>query len=103
MELKDKKMVEPTWGICVRIWWSFFWRCLVWGAIAGLFIATLMAALGRLLGLNAGLVGTCVLSIVFALIGIVVFKRILIKKYKTFEILLVQEEEKSMWKTEGET
>ena len=100
MKLKGKKEVKPTWGISFKLWWSFFWRCLLWGGVAGFVLGIIFFILADLVGLNGTLIGIITLNIVFILMSVFVFKRILAKRYKSFQILLIQDDDMPSWKIE---
>ena len=103
MKLKGKRKVNVTWAIALKIWWSFSWRSVLWGIPPGLCVAILVALIGKIFGLNPGVVGLITWVIVWMLVGILVFKRILINNYRTFQILLIADDENIPWGREKDT
>jgi len=39
--------VRPNWKIVLRVWWSIYWRSMVWGAIGGTGMKLILDFLGR--------------------------------------------------------
>jgi hypothetical protein len=39
--------VQPNWKIVLRVWWSIYWRSLVWGVLGGSVMTLLLDFLGR--------------------------------------------------------
>lgn len=87
--------LEPTWGNSIPVWWSFFWRATVFGALAG-------ALLGAIGGLIAGLMGRVDLAstvggVAGYLIAIPVsmwcIKHLLNKKYNGYSVCLIKDSE----------
>ena len=97
MKLKGKKKVNVTWTIASKIWWGFFWRFVLWGMPPGFFVAILVAGIGKVFGFNAGVIGLITWVIVWILVGIFVFKRILTKNYRDFQIFLIADDDEIPW------
>ena len=86
--------IEVTYGNTLRVWWSFFWRASLLGAMFGFVLSfiggftispfvepeTGRNIIAPILGLLGGI-----------LASILVFKKILSKKYKTFSVALIKE------------
>jgi hypothetical protein len=39
--------VRPNWKIVLRVWWSIYWRSLVWGLVGGSVMTLTLDFLGR--------------------------------------------------------
>ena len=86
--------VDVTWGNSIHVWWSFFWRATLFGALGGLvfgFIAGIVVAImGRPdLGGTAGAIAGYVAAIPVSMWCI---KHILSKSFNGYSVRLVKTE-----------
>ncbi len=89
------KLVEVTWQRTLKVWWSIFWRSIVYGMMAGLIIGFLGGFILKTLGLSFqenkpifDLLG----MVAGVLIQIGIIKYVLSKKYQNFRVALVKKE-----------
>lgn len=85
--------IEPTWGNAIPVWWSFFWRATLFGALAG-------GALGFIGGVIVTIIGKPELgATVGGIAGYVAaipvsmwcVKLILSKQFKGYSVCLVKD------------
>ena len=88
------KKIEVNWRHTLVIWWSFIWRTLLLGALAGLVLGAIGGAiigsmgrpdLGAPVGTILGYLGSMPISFY-------VLQKVLQRRYKKFSIWLVNEE-----------
>ena len=91
---KEKFMdkVEVNWNVTLQVWWSYIWRCTVFAMILGLVLGFIGGIVVALIGkpeLGAA-VGGVLGHLVSITVSIYVMKVILNKKFKTFTIALIK-------------
>jgi hypothetical protein len=84
--------LEVTWGYALRVWWSLFWRALLFSLVIGFVAGFLVGFFGGLAGMNpkaipifsglAGMIGGIP-------IGIWVVKVVLQKRFSGYRLALV--------------
>lgn len=91
MNQEGTQELEIGWKPILRIWWSYFWRATVLGALAGFVLGALAGFLVALLGRPelgprlGGFLGT----LVQIPVSMVVLRMVLRKQYKSFSIRLI--------------
>ena len=81
----DATYLELTFKRVLCIWWSYFWRHMVYGVVA----ATIVATLEDLAGLRGPLVRTLSAVLVMATVSMIVLGIVLNKQFGQFSIRLV--------------
>jgi hypothetical protein len=84
--------VEVTWGHALKVWWSIFWRAVLFGAIAGFVAGFIVGVIGGVAGTDHDLIirlSSLAGLIVSIPVWIWVVKVVLTKKYSNFRIALV--------------
>lgn len=88
--------LEVTWGRTILVWWSFFWRTALIGFVVGFVPAFIVNFIGTLaekpewISAADPFIGGLALWVGIP-ISIVVFRKILTKKYNQFSIALAAE------------
>ena len=86
--------VEVTYGNASRVWWSFFWRAMLFGTIFGFVLGFIGAfTIGPFVEPETG---QKIIAPILGFLGAVpvsiwVFKKILSKKFKNFSVALIKE------------
>ncbi len=86
--------VEVTYGNTLRIWWSYFWRVLLFSTILGVVLGFIGAfTIGPFVDPETG---RKIIAPILGYLGSIpvsiwVFKEILSKKFETFSVALIQE------------
>ena len=84
--------VEITWGRAFKVWWSLFWRGVLFGGLAGFVAGFIIGFVGILAGIEReviDLLSTIAGFLVSIPIGIWVVKWVLGKKFSDFRFALV--------------
>lgn len=86
--------VDIDWNVTLKVWWSYIWRCTVYAMILGFVLGFIGGVIVALMGkpeLGAAVGG--VLGYLGSIpVSIYVMKVILTKKFKTFSIVLIKNE-----------
>jgi ABC-type dipeptide/oligopeptide/nickel transport system permease subunit len=84
--------IEVTWGHALKVWWSFFWRAVIFCAVAGFVLGFIIGIIGGIAGADhqvitmlSGFAGV----IISLPVAIWVVKIVLKKKYSNFRIALI--------------
>lgn len=88
-QIELRKIIEPTWEMCFKIWWSWFWRSALLGAVVGLIVGVSVEFIAQLFGAEPGKFGAVLGSLAWVLMGILAFKKVLKLKFSNFRIALV--------------
>ena len=86
--------VEVTYGNASRVWWSFFWRVTLFGAMFGFVLGFIgVFTIGPFVEPETGrkIIAPILGYLGAILVSIWVFKKILSKKFKTFSVALIKE------------
>jgi hypothetical protein len=85
--------LEPSWGNSIPVWWSFFWRATLFGALAGGVLGFVGGVAVSLLGKPelAPTVGAAAGYIAAIPVSIWSVKLILSKKFKGYSVCLVKD------------
>ncbi len=85
--------VEVTWRRVLRVWWSYFWRATLLGALASILFATGAAYVLVWLGYPGytGQVGAMVGYLVTIPVSILCIKLLLGRSFSGFRLLLVKD------------
>lgn len=90
------QIIEVTWGMAFRVWWSVFWRSVVFILLASIGIGFLFGFIGAMLGMppTGGVLLLIQLLGFLAGVGISVwiFKKILYKRYSGFSVVCIANE-----------
>lgn len=85
--------IEPTWEMAAKVWWAFIWRSAIFSVLIGVVVGLVIGFFASILGISAGFLMS-VSSIIGLALGIGVsiwaMKMILAKKFKTFQVVLIQ-------------
>lgn len=89
------RIIEVTWSMAFRVWWSFFWRAMVFGLLAGMGIGIVIGFLGAVIGADKAAV-----SSLSGLLGLVVgfvitfwaVKKVLYKRFSEFSVVCIANE-----------
>ena len=86
--------IEVTYSHTLRVWWSYVWRTVLFSAILGAVLGFIGGFIVGFMGRSdmGGLVGGVLGYLGSIPVSIWVFKKILNKKYKTFSVALVTED-----------
>jgi hypothetical protein len=86
--------VEVTWGTTLCVWWSYFWRVMLFSAILGAILGGIGGAIVGIVGKPelGGRVGGVLGYLGSFPVSVWVLKNILSKKYKKFSVALVNED-----------
>ena len=82
--------VELTWDICLKIWWSLFWRTIVLGFLVGSAAAIFGGAIAKLGHGDTGKFGLLSGLIAAIPMGLVSLRAVLKKEFKYFKIVLME-------------
>ena len=84
---------ELTWGIAIRVWWSFMWRALLFGFLLGAVAGFIVGFAGGFLGLSKEqviLYSQILGAIMGCIAGVMVMKHVLNKRFKKFRVAILQ-------------
>lgn len=83
--------IEVTWSHTVPIWWSYFWRCILFSTLVGLISVIIGGVIVGAMGKPdmGGMVGGILGFLGSIPVSIYVMKVILNKKYNNFSIALI--------------
>ncbi|MGI0116613.1 hypothetical protein [Zooshikella sp. RANM57] len=84
----DDNMVEVTWSIATRVWWSYVWRFMLISLLGGAIIGAIGGLIVGILGKPelGGIIGVVLGYLITLPISIYLFKKILNKDYKHYKI-----------------
>lgn len=85
-------ILEPTWGRCLKVWWSLFWRVGLLGLGIGLTSAVAVGVVLGLIGMEKEEVGPVIMVVMFFvwfLWSLLAVKKSLAVKYHEFGIGLI--------------
>ncbi|NMH66253.1 hypothetical protein [Shewanella salipaludis] len=86
--------VEVNWSNATRVWWSFFWRATLFGAIGGAILGAIMGVIAVLVGGNpddAAVAGGIAGYLVAIPVSIWCIKFILNKSFKGYRVCLLKD------------
>jgi len=86
-------ILEITYKNVLHIWWSFFWRALLFSVVAGGVLGGIFGFIAGALGVNLELIGQVagILGYLISIpVSIFVFKRALEKKYRDFSVAFIK-------------
>lgn len=87
--------MEITWGITLKVWWSFIWRCIVFSAVLGFILGfvggVILVLVGE--GESSALVGGILGYLGSIPVSIWAMKKILGMEFNGFSIAIVPIEE----------
>lgn len=84
--------VEITWGKVAKVWWSFVWRSILYGLLAGIVPGFIIGLIGAIAHIDKSItLPLCLIagSLIGISVGLWVTKKVLQNKYKDFRIALV--------------
>ncbi len=84
------RTLELSWSICLRIWWSLFWRSALFGLVVGTAFAFFGALIAKLAHGNPGKFGVFLGVISSIPTGLVALYRVLQIEFKGFKIVLME-------------
>ena len=84
------RTLEPTWDVCFKIWFAFFWRNTLLSLAVGSVAALFGGMLAKLGGGDVGKMGVMFGMIAGIPMGLVVMRMILKKEYENFKIELIE-------------
>jgi ABC-type uncharacterized transport system permease subunit len=92
--------IEPDRDIALKVWWAFTWRSFLISLVIAMAIGLLLGILGIIFGMSperqdslSGTMAPLLGLIVYVFVSIEVMRRILKKKFKTFEIAVTHRQE----------
>jgi len=94
-DVRPYTVIDPSWGMALKVYWSFLWRFFFWVIPAGMFFAVIAGMIIKLLGgtdKEMGTVGALVMFFLMATMVIVVIKRLLRIRYRNFRIVTLARE-----------
>lgn len=94
-EVKTAEFVEVTWARASRVWWSLFWRTVLFTFLGGFIVSSVLGFLLAQAGVDPEttfLVCQTCAFIVGIPIGILITGVVLGKRFPDFRIVLVKEE-----------
>jgi len=86
------ELVEVTWDKALRIWWSYFWRVLVFS----LLLVSILAIVGAVIFFSLGMpevgrkYGVIIAQLSTIPVSIWVFKKILRKRFNGYSVALIE-------------
>lgn len=86
------QIIEVTWGMAIKVWWSIVWRSVLIGFLAGLVVGVVMHLIGTVMGMDPELVQSIItlLSPILGLvIGVWAVKKVLYKRYANFSVVCI--------------
>lgn len=85
--------VQVTWANAIYVWWSFVWRCVLFGGIAGALLGGIGGAVAALIGRGelAGTVGGILGYLISIPVSVWALKTVLSMQYKNFSVALVRQ------------
>lgn len=87
------RIIEVTWGMAFKVWWSLIWRGLLFGTLVGVTVGVTMSLISFALGVKSLMFLTVLFS---ALIGIFVniwiVRKVLYKRYSNFSVVCIANE-----------
>ena len=89
----NMERVEVTWKKTVIVWWSYVWRCTVFGAILGFVLGFIGGLVASMLGQGeaSAMVGFVLGYLGGIPVSIYVMKKILEKQYAGWSVALVSD------------
>ncbi|MCC5825907.1 hypothetical protein [Alkalimonas sp.] len=87
--------IELTWGRASRIWWAFFWRATLIGAVIGLILGFAGGVIGLIIGQAELAIQLATLAsyLVAVPVSLLCLREALQLKYKGYRICLVKHDE----------
>lgn len=87
--------IELSWGRASRIWWAFFWRATLIGAVLGLILGFAGGVIGMIIGQVELAIQLATLAsyLVAVPVSLLCLREALQLKYKGYRICLVKHEE----------
>lgn len=92
--------IEPDRDIALKFWWAFTWRSFLISVGIAMVIGMLLGVLGVIFGMSperqdalSGTMAPLLGLIVYVFVSVEVMRRILKKKFKTFEIAVTHRRE----------
>jgi len=85
-------VVDPSWAIALKVWWSYTWRMIFWIIPASLTAGIISAGVVKFSGgtkEDIGVVGFHVFAVLMLMLNVLVFKRLIRIKYKDVRLVLV--------------
>lgn len=88
------RIIEVTWSMAFRVWWSFFWRAMLFSILGSFGIGFVLGIFGAVLGIKPV---TGALSIILGMVfGFVVtfwaMKKVLYKRFSEFSVVCIANE-----------
>lgn len=99
------RIIEVTWSMAFRVWWSFFWRAMLFSVLGSFGIGFVLAIIGTALGIKPVTSGLAlILGLVF---GFVVtfwaMKKVLYKRFSEFSVVCIANEPDPLPQSAGAT
>lgn len=88
--------LEPTRSLALKVWWAFIWRCALGAIVLGFLIGLALGLLAETAGFGRKALGAfnaLASLLVGAAVSVEMMYRVLNKKFRDFEIALVQRQE----------
>lgn len=94
-EVKTAELVEVTWARASRVWWSLFWRTVLFTFLGGFIVSSVLGFFLAQAGVDPETVFLVCQTSAFIVgipIGIVITGVVLGRKFPDFRIVLVKED-----------
>lgn len=89
------RIIEVTWSMAFRVWWSFFWRAMLFGMLAAFGVGAIIGVLGAITGADRMAVAT-LSGFLSLIIGFVftfwAMKKVLYKRFSEFSVVCIANE-----------
>ncbi|BDX04711.1 hypothetical protein [Planctobacterium marinum] len=87
--------IQVTWKWTVKVWWSWFWRAMLWTFPTAFAVGFVIGMASAIMGLNTSEIGTysqLLGGLIGLFFGIYALKVVLTKKFNGYRLALVKTE-----------